>query len=202
MQRYKKFIKYANFSYLFYRKNEKKFWLPVRAAWKWGLHLIIYIGDKRMKETEYAQNNVDAKAIIAAVLKALDMNAPAFSTATGIAYQRIYDLQRGRTKKFNPGVVNMVVGAFPQIRKEFLFTGEGPVLSSDVPAELISNPLEHEAAGLMAKVLKMQTELMEKAERLSEKEMALHQKEIELLRKEHELDLRARMGASEKKSIV
>lgn len=155
-----------------------------------------------MKETEYAQNNVDAKAIIAAVLKALDMNAPAFSTATGIAYQRIYDLQRGRTKKFNPGVVNMVVGAFPQIRKEFLFTGEGPVLSSDVPAELISDPLEHEAAGLMAKVLKMQTELMEKAERLSEKEMALHQKEIELLRKEHELDLRARMGASEKKSIV
>ena len=160
-----------------------------------------------MKESEYAQNNVDAKVIIAAVLDTLGMNAPAFSTATGIAYQRIYDLQRGRTKKFNPGVVNMIVAAFPQVRKEFLYTGDGSVLSTNTPADLISNPNNQDTTGLMAKVLKMQTELMEKAERLSNKEEELHQKEIELLRREHEIELlRAKLGmersVSEKRNAV
>jgi len=152
-----------------------------------------------MKESEYAQNNVDAKVIIAAVLEALKMNAPAFSTATGIAYQRIYDLQRGRTKKFNPGVVNMIVSAFPQVRKEFLYTGDGPVLSSKAPADLIENPLEHDSSGMMAKLLQMQSDLLEKTEQL-------HQKEIELLRREHEIELlRAKLGGdtpSEKRHIV
>ena len=168
------------------------------------IHIIIYIG---MKESEYAQNNVDAKVIIASVLDTLKMNAPAFSTATGIAYQRIYDLQRGRTKKFNPGVVNMIVSAFPQVRKEFLYTGDGPVLSSDVPADLIPNPSVGDPSTLLAKVMQMQNELMEKAERLMEKEAQLNRREIELMRKEHELDLlRAKLGVehetSEKKAAV
>ena len=168
------------------------------------IHIIIYIG---MKESEYAQNNVDAKVIIASVLDTLKMNAPAFSTATGIAYQRIYDLQRGRTKKFNPGVVNMIVAAFPQVRKEFLYTGDGPVLSSDVPADLIPNPSVGDPSALLTKVMQMQTEIMEKAERLLKKEEQLHQKEIELMQKEHELDLlRARLSAGreipEKKAAV
>ena len=70
-----------------------------------------------MKESEKAEKNVNAREIIANVLKELGMNAPSFSTATGIAYQRIFDLQRGRTKKFNPGVVNMICAAFPTINK-------------------------------------------------------------------------------------
>ena len=55
-----------------------------------------------MKESEKVDKNVNAREIIANVLKELGMNAPSFATATGIAYQRIFDLQRGRTKKFNP----------------------------------------------------------------------------------------------------
>ena len=143
-----------------------------------------------MKQSEYAENNVDAKVIIAHVLETLEMNAPAFSTATGISYQRIYDLQRGRTKKFNPGVVNMIIAAFPQIRKEYLYTGDGPVLSTDVPADLMSNPVSsRDANALLERALKMQEDLMTKAERLSEKEEVLHQKEIELLKREHEVEL-------------
>lgn len=161
-----------------------------------------------MKESEYAQNNVDAKVIIAQVLDTLQMNAPAFSTATGIAYQRIYDLQRGRTKKFNPGVVNMIVAAFPQVRKEFLYTGEGPVLSSDIPADLIQNPVAGgEATAILTKAMQMQSDLMEKAERLLAKEAELNKREVELMRREHELDLlRAKLGAEgfvpEKKDAV
>ena len=143
-----------------------------------------------MKQSEYAENNVDAKTIIAHVLETLEMNAPAFSTATGIAYQRIYDLQRGRTKKFNPGVVNMIIAAFPQIRKEYLYTGDVPVLNTDVPADLIGNPVGgRDANALLERALKLQEDLMAKAERLSEKEEMLHQKEIELLKREHEVEL-------------
>ena len=140
-----------------------------------------------MKKSEYAENNVDAKAIIAAVLDTLDMNAPAFATATGISYQRIYDLQRGRTKKFNPGVVNMIVAAFPQIRKEYLYTGVGSVLTSEVPADLIQHPM---GGDILAKTLKLQAELLEKSERLAEKERELHEKEVELIRRQYELDMR------------
>ena len=159
-----------------------------------------------MKETEYAQNNVDAKVIIASVLDSLGMNAPAFSTATGISYQRIYDLQRGRTKKFNPGVVNMIVAAFPQIRKEYLYTGDGPVLASDTPADLIQNPSLYDS-GILSKAMQMQADLLEKAERLSKKEEQLHIKEIELMRREHELEQRiasfeASSGANKKKEAV
>ena len=148
-----------------------------------------------MKESEYAENNVDAKVIIASVLEKLDMNAPAFATATGISYQRIYDLQRGRTKKFNPGVVNLIVSAFPQIRMEYLYTGKWPVLSSDIPADLISNPVGTDVNDLLAKTLKLQAELLEKSERLADKERELHEKEVELLRRQYELDLReAKLG--------
>lgn len=140
-----------------------------------------------MKKSEYAENNVDAKAIIAAVLDTLDMNAPAFATATGISYQRIYDLQRGRTKKFNPGVVNMIVAAFPQIRKEYLYTGVGSVLTSEVPADLIQHPM---GGDILSKTLKLQAELLEKSERLAEKERELHEKEVELIRRQYELDMR------------
>lgn len=143
-----------------------------------------------MKESEKAENNIDAKVIMAAVLETLQMNAPAFSKATGIAYQRIYDLQRGRTKKFNPGVVNMIIAAFPQIRKEFLYTGDGAVLSSDVPADCIPNPLDIDMHSMLAKTMSLQNELLEKAERLAEKEREMHEREIELLRKEYELRLR------------
>ena len=162
-----------------------------------------------MNKSEYAENNVDAKVIIAHVLETLEMNAPAFSTATGIAYQRIYDLQRGRTKKFNPGVVNMIIAAFPQIRKEYLYTGDGPVLNTDVPADLIGNPISKDASALIERSLKLQEDLMAKAERLSDKEEQLHQKEIELLKREHEIELmRAKLQlalndeALEKKNAV
>lgn len=159
-----------------------------------------------MKESERAENNIDAKVIIAAVLDTLQMNAPAFSKATGIAYQRIYDLQRGRTKKFNPGVVNMITAAFPQIRKEFLYTGDGAVLSSDVPADLMPNPLDIDVQSMLAKTMSLQNELLEKAERLAAKEREMHEREMELLRREYELQLReAKLGMpikEEKRNIV
>ena len=64
--------------------------------------------------------------IIKNVLEAVGMTAPKFAEALGINYQRIFDLQRGRTKKFNPNIAALICEKFPQINKSYLFTGEAP----------------------------------------------------------------------------
>lgn len=153
-----------------------------------------------MKESEKADKNVNAREIIANVLKELGMNAPSFATATGIAYQRIFDLQRGRTKKFNPGVVNMICEAFPSINKAYLYTGEGSVLSSGKPQELDNSiggniTSQDEIAKMLNKVLDLSKQINdkdrvveEKMQKLLVKERELMDKEMELARREIELE--------------
>ena len=148
-----------------------------------------------MKESEKADKNVNAREIIANVLKELGMNAPSFSTATGIAYQRIFDLQRGRTKKFNPGVVNMICAAFPTISKTYLYTGEGPVMTSGKPQELDSSiganiASQDEIAKMLNKVLDLSKQVTDKNNALDEKMQALIERERELMEKELELSKR------------
>lgn len=145
-----------------------------------------------MKESEKADKNVNAREIIANVLKELGMNAPSFATATGIAYQRIFDLQRGRTKKFNPGVVNMICEAFPSINKAYLYTGEGSVLSSGKPQELDNSiggniTSQDEIAKMLNKVLDLSKQINDKDRVVEEKIQKLLSKERELMDKEMEL---------------
>ena len=120
------------------------------------------------------------------------MNAPSFATATGIAYQRIFDLQRGRTKKFNPGVVNMICEAFPSINKAYLYTGEGSVLSSGKPQELDNSiggniTSQDEIAKMLNKVLDLSKQINDKDRVVEEKMQKLLVKERELMDKEMEL---------------
>lgn len=145
-----------------------------------------------MKESEKADKNVNAREIIANVLKELDMNAPSFATATGISYQRIFDLQRGRTKKFNPGVVNMICAAFPSINKTYLYTGEGSVMVNGKPQELdnsigagVASPSE--IANMLNKVLDLSKQVSDKEKAVEERIHKLIEKERELLTKEVEL---------------
>ncbi len=148
-----------------------------------------------MKESEKADKNVNAREIIANVLKELGMNAPSFATATGIAYQRIFDLQRGRTKKFNPGVVNMICEAFPSINKTYLYTGEGSVMSSNKPLDLDNSiggniTSQDEIAKMLNKVLDLSKQVSDKDRAMEEKSLKLLAKERELLEKEMELTRR------------
>lgn len=148
-----------------------------------------------MKESEKADKNVNAREIIANVLKELGMNAPSFATATGIAYQRIFDLQRGRTKKFNPGVVNMICEAFPSINKTYLYTGEGSVMSSNKPLDLDNSiggniTSQDEIAKMLNKVLDLSKQVSDKDRVMEEKSLKLLAKERELLEKEMELTRR------------
>jgi len=133
------------------------------------------------------------------------MNAPSFATATGIAYQRIFDLQRGRTKKFNPGVVNMICEAFPSINKTYLYTGEGSVLSSNKPLDL-DNSIGTNAAS-QDEIAKMLNKVLDLSKQISDKDRATEEKSLQLLAKERELlekemELTRREFALEQKEIA
>lgn len=59
------------------------------------------------------------------LLKAVGLNAPTFAKRIGVGYQRIFDLQRGRVKKFHPEIVKAVCKVWPQVNANYLYTGDG-----------------------------------------------------------------------------
>lgn len=154
------------------------------------------------------------KRIIAEVLETLGMNAPKFAEAIGINYQRIFDLQRGRTKKFNPNVAALICERFPQINKSFLFTGEGSVLVSDLNKET-PKPSEEtvtseapadanvvEIGSILHRVVDMLGDVNERSAKLTEFERELNEREAALNARELELDRREEaLGVVEKKTV-
>lgn len=144
-----------------------------------------------MKDSEKADRNVDAKAIIKAVLTHVGMRAPSFAKAIGINYQRVFDLQNGRTKKFNPGVVNLICARFPEINKMYLYTGEGSLTLPD--AEIPSAPATiaptqfNELLSMQSKMMQMMQSLTEREAKLQERINDFQDRERELMEREQEL---------------
>lgn len=148
-----------------------------------------------MKDSEKTENNINAREIIANLLHALGLNAPSLAIATGIAYQRIFDLQRGRTKKFSPAVVNQICAAFPMVNKAYLYTGEGNILGGGEESIEDYNPkktpsLDH-LAKMLDKVLELSRQLSERQNELDKKyaemlayERSLLQREMEMAKRE------------------
>lgn len=148
--------------------------------------------------------------IIKNVLDAVGMTAPKFAEALGINYQRIFDLQRGRTKKFNPNIAALICEKFPQINKSYLFTGEGSVLVNNdeaIPAE--QAPPEPTADGgladisaLLHRLVDMMGQANERAARLTEFERQLNEREAALNARELDIEQREDdLGMEVKKTI-
>lgn len=140
-----------------------------------------------MKESERADKNVDAKAIIEAVLQHVEMRAPSFAKAIGINYQRIFDLQSGRTKKFNPGVVNLICSRFPEINKTYLYTGEGSLVLPNSETQSFPTTPGAGPTSQLAEMISMQQKLMEMFQSLTERESKLQEKFSELQERERQL---------------
>lgn len=147
-----------------------------------------------MKDEEKANNNIDARAIIDNVLKALGLTAPKFAEEVGINYQRVFDLQRGRTKKFNPGVVNKICSRFPQVNKTYLYTGEGEVFTDAPAASAVNASIGQsnitEFMAMSHKLLLLFEQLQEKDAMLSAKAQELSDREREIIARERELNKR------------
>lgn len=146
------------------------------------------------------------RTIIKNVLEAVGMTAPKFAEALGINYQRVFDLQRGRTKKFNPNIAALICEKFPQINKSYLFTGEGSVLvdtAETVPAEHVTaeptdgglsdiSALLHRLVDMLDQVNERSARLTEFERQLNEREAALNARELDIEQRENDLGMAAK----------
>ncbi len=148
--------------------------------------------------------------IIRSVLEAVGLTAPKFAEALGINYQRIFDLQRGRTKKFNPNIAALICEKFPQINKSYLFTGEGPVtneqedstVETPVQAEPQSIAGSPDVGTLFHRVADMLDTVLTRSAKLNEFERQLNEREAELNARELDLEQReAELGFPQKKTV-
>lgn len=148
-----------------------------------------------MKESEKVGNVIDAKAIRDRLLKALHLGPGELATALGINYQRIYDLGSGRTKKFNPGMVNMIVSKFPQVNATFLYTGKGEPLKSDA-GQLASQSDVSEIITMSRQLIDMMEKLTARSELLDQRTLRLEIRERELNdRERHLLELEKHLAS-------
>lgn len=150
------------------------------------------------------------RSIIKNVLEAVGLTAPKFAEALGINYQRIFDLQRGRTKKFNPNIAALICEKFPQINKSYLFTGEGSVLvdsETQTPVEFVNpEPVNDgglaDISGLLHRVVDMLDQVNERSAKLTEFERQLNEREATLNARELDLDQREEdLGMAAKKTV-
>ena len=150
------------------------------------------------------------RTIIKNVLEAVGMTAPKFAEALGINYQRVFDLQRGRTKKFNPIIAALICEKFPQINKSYLFTGEGSVTidsEQSIPEEhvLPEPPADGglaDISGLLHRLVDMLDQVNDRSARLTEFERQLNEREAALNARELDIEQREdELGMAAKKTV-
>lgn len=125
---------------------------------------------------------MDATIIIDRVLKAVGLNAPTFAKTIGVNYQRIFDLQRGRVKKFHPEIVRKIIEKWPNMNANFIYTGEGEVILK--PGEPVPQPsIEDMVNGAVEKILDTE-EFKSRLKLVDEREQILNKRENMLAERE------------------
>lgn len=125
---------------------------------------------------------MDATIIIDRVLKAVGLNAPTFAKTIGVNYQRIFDLQRGRVKKFHPEIVRKIIEKWPNMNANFIYTGEGEVMLK--PGEPVPQPsIEDMVNGAVEKILDTE-EFKSRLKLVDQREQILNKRENMLAERE------------------
>ena len=125
---------------------------------------------------------MEATIIIDRVLKAVGLNAPTFAKTIGVNYQRIFDLQRGRVKKFHPEIVRKIIEKWPNMNANFIYTGEGEVMLK--PGEPVPQPsIEDMVNGAVEKILDTE-EFKSRLKLVDEREQILNKRENMLAERE------------------
>lgn len=70
---------------------------------------------------------------IEAVLSHVGLKAPTFASEIGVKYQRILDIQIGKTKSISSTVASLIVDRYAEIDINWLLTGEGSMLRQPTP---------------------------------------------------------------------
>ena len=72
---------------------------------------------------------MENKKILAGILSELGLNTREFSENIGYSLTKLYDVQRGKTKRFSNDLVELIVKRYPQFNRVWLLTGEGDMLN-------------------------------------------------------------------------
>lgn len=73
---------------------------------------------------------MEGKEIISLVLNDLGIKAPTFAKSIGLKYQRILDIQTGKTQKVSTAVADAIIEKYPQYNRSWLVSGQGEMLKS------------------------------------------------------------------------
>jgi hypothetical protein len=99
--------------------------------------------------------------IINKILNELEIKAPTFAEQIGVLYQRVFDVQRGKTKKISSQLANAIIKVYPQFNLTWILTGEGKMLNTsktDAPISQIINS-EDELVAALDKGIKLLPEV-------------------------------------------
>ena len=125
---------------------------------------------------------MDATIIIDRVLKAVGLNAPTFAKTIGVNYQRIFDLQRGRVKKFHPEIVRKIIEKWPNMNANFIYTGEGEVMLK--PGEPVPQPSIEDMVNVAVEKILDTEEFKSRLKLVDEREQILNKRENMLAERE------------------
>lgn len=99
--------------------------------------------------------------IINKILDELEIKAPTFAEQIGVLYQRVFDVQRGKTKNISSLLANAIIKVYPQFNLTWILTGEGEMLNTgktDAPTSQIINN-ENELIAALDKGIKLLPEV-------------------------------------------
>ena len=71
---------------------------------------------------------IDSKDILAGILSELGQNTREFSDNLGYSLTKLYDVQRGKTKRLSDELIELILEKYPRFNKVWLMTGEGEML--------------------------------------------------------------------------
>lgn len=77
---------------------------------------------------------MDTKGILTGILSETGQNTREFSDTIGYSLTKLYDIQRGKTKRLSDELINLVLEKYPNFNKVWLLTGEGDMLIQDIPS--------------------------------------------------------------------
>lgn len=112
---------------------------------------------------------MDSKNRIEIVLSQLEIKAPTLAKNIGVKYQRIYDIQKGKTKDISGEVANAIVSKYPQFNINWILGSDSEMLKSkDTPTNKGNIEVSKEAwelINLQAKTLDRQAQSLDKRDR-------------------------------------
>ncbi len=74
---------------------------------------------------------MDTKGILTGILSEVGQNTREFADTIGYSLTKLYDVQRGKTKRLSDELINLILEKYPNFNKVWLLTGEGEMLKSD-----------------------------------------------------------------------